>query len=448
MSDKSYSSKLARPSPLYIGIDLGTSGCRAIAIDNAGHIKAQSVQHYSTAKKQTPQDWWLATQSLLKDITTQVNQQHIQAIAVDGTSSTILLCDDRGRPLTPALMYNDQRAEAQAKFLSRYADKNSVVLNPGSGLAKALWLIEHYRPDNNFHIVHQADWIAGLLCQHFNFSDINNALKTGFDPINNHWPLWLHDLFNELNISTDCLPNVHPPGSFISNINLDVASQLGLPIDVDILCGTTDSTAAFMACSNKAINNLKPGDAVTSLGSTLVLKVVSDKPINNSSYGVYSQPYGQHWLVGGASNSGGAVLRYYFNDEQMRELTKRINPDITTNLNYYPLINKGERFPVNDPELAPRLSPKSNNDVIFFQGLLEGIAEIEYAGYKLLEQLGAPYPTTIITTGGGAVNKAWQSIRQHKLGIPVITAEHTDAAYGTAKLVAGHYQNSREKNHD
>ena len=436
MPDKSYPSLLARPSPLFIGIDLGTSGCRAVAIDASGKIKVQAQINYPNKNhnQQTPADWWQATKAVLNIITSKVNQQHIQAISIDGTSGTILLCDDAGQPLSPALMYDDKRAEPQANLLQQYAPNNSVVLNSTSGLAKVLWLHEHHKPEDDFHIVHQADWIAGQLCQRFDFSDFNNALKTGFDPVNKIWPFWLLDLLKELKINTASLPSVVSPGSVVANIHPQVASDIGLPIDVEIIAGTTDSTAAFMASAAS-----KTGQAVTSLGSTLVLKVISDIEINDPKHGVYSQPYGQYWLVGGASNSGGAVLNYYFNNEQMLELTKHLKPGVHTNLNYYPLLKTGERFPINDPDLSPRITPKVDNDALFFQGLLEGIAEIEHNGYKLLEQLGAPYPTSVQTAGGGAINKAWQLIREHKLGVPVTIATHTDAAYGAALLALSNY---------
>ena len=439
MSDKSYSSKLARPSSLFIGIDLGTSGCRAIAIDSSGKVIAQSKFTYSNQlqhQQQTPHDWWQATQSVLQDIMALVKHQHIQAIAVDGTSGTVLLCDDAGQPLSPALRYDDQRAKPQAEYLKSYAPKNSVVLSATSGLAKVLWLLEHHKPEENFHIVHQADWIAGQLSKNFAISDFNNVLKTGFDPVNKIWPLWLKDLFSEHKINLTCLPKVVSPGTVISNINPHIASELGLPIDVEIIAGTTDSTAAFMASSVNSGGLNKVGQAVTSLGSTLVLKVVSNFPINDPAHGVYSQPYGEHWLVGGASNTGGAVLKYYFSDEEMLTMTKQLKPDSATNLNYYPLIETGERFPVNNPNLAPRITPKVKDDVVFFQGLLEGIAEIEHTGYKLLEELGAPYPTSVFTAGGGAKNTAWQHIRKNKLDIPVTVAPHTAAAYGVALLAA------------
>ena len=436
MTDKSYSTKLAQPSPLFIGVDLGTSGCRAIAINRDGKIQAEAKIHYidKNHKQQTPNDWWQATKIVIKEITKQVNHQHIQSIAVDGTSGSILFCDQSGHPLTPAVMYDEQHAKPQAHFLKSYAPKNSVVLNASSGLAKVLWLYEHHRPNGEFQIVHQADWIAGQLCQRFDFSDTNNALKTGYDPINKHWPLWLLDLFKELKINPNSLPKVVVPGTHISGIHPHIAGELNLPIDVEIIAGTTDSTAAFIA---SGANNV--GQAVTSLGSTLVLKVISENEINDPQHGVYSQPFGKYWLVGGASNSGGAVLSYYFNEQEMIKLTEQLNPTTPTDLNYYPLITSGERFPINDLNLAPRVTPKAENNAIFFQGLLEGIADIEYSGYKLLEKLGAPFPSSIQSVGGGAHNEVWQQIRQNKIGVPISKSTQSAAAYGAAILASRNF---------
>jgi len=339
------------------------------------------------------------------------------------------LCDDNGETLTPALMYNDQSARQQALFLQQHAPQDSIVLNATSSLAKVLYLIEKYNISKPFHIVHQADWISGKLCQQFNFSDTNNVLKLGYNALNKTWPIWLLDLFTQLNIDHKSLPKVFSPSESISEIHPAIAKAFSLSEKVKIVAGTTDSTAAFIASGAN-----ETGQAVTSLGSSLVLKIINDKPINDPTHGVYSQPYGEHWLVGGASNSGGAVLRHYFSDEKILELTKELQPEINTGLNYYPLLKKGERFPVNDANLSPRLTPKAKTDLLLFQGILEGIADIERTGYQLLKKLGAPYPKEVKTNGGGARNIKWQSIREQTLGTTVTKATHTEAAYGAALL--------------
>ncbi len=173
---------------------------------------------------------------------------------------------------------------------------------------------------------------------------------------------------------------------------------------------------------------------MTSLGSTLVIKVLSHEYVNAWQYGVYSHRLGPRWLVGGASNCGGAVLRQYFSQEELDRMTPLLQPDRPTGLDYYPLPRRGERFPVNDPDLAPRLEPRPADPVRFFQGILEGIAQVEANGYRLLAELGAPPPQRIYTVGGGAANAAWTRIRSRILGVPVQPAAHQEAACGTALL--------------
>ena len=138
--------------------------------------------------------------------------------------------------------------------------------------------------------------------------------------------------------------------------------------------------------------------------------------------------------MGGGSNSGGNVLLHYFTPEQMQRLSEQIDPNCITNLNYYPLLTPGERFPVSDPDLKPRLEPRPADDVMFFQGLLEGIAHIEQQAYELLHELGAPYPQRIYSAGGGATNDVWTRIRAKILNTEMLLPEQQDAAYGVATI--------------
>lgn len=78
---------------------------------------------------------------------------------------------------------------------------------------------------------------------------------------------------------------------------------------------------------------------------------------------------GDMWLVGGASNTGGAALRTFFTDQQLQDLTNNIDVSVPTNLDYYPLPSQGERFPVNNPDMLPKMEPRPANDVLFLQGV-------------------------------------------------------------------------------
>lgn len=416
---------------LFIGIDLGTSGCRAIAIDAQRQVQGEarvnmpSPEQKGGGYQQDPEIWWQAVIKVLRLLLQQVPAEQVHAISVDATSSTVLLCDKNGKVNGPALMYNDARAIKESERMERIVPKSSAAHGPSSSLAKFLWLQRFLPQENIHHICHQADWIVGQFTGRFDRSDSNNCLKLGYDPIARQWPSWLGHvgLFNEW------LPKVFVPGQPMGTINAVTAQRFGLNEYTQIVAGTTDSTAAFIATGACQI-----GEAVTSLGSTLVMKVVSALPISAPEYGVYSQPLGHLWLVGGGSNSGGSVLKSFFDDQQLTSLSEQIDPQKNSPLSYYPLLIKGERFPINDADLAPCMEPRPTEDSEFLHALLQGMSNIEKQAYKRLSELGAPYPQSIRSAGGGASNPQWSALRERLLGIEFIPAHSQEAAYGSALL--------------
>jgi 7-cyano-7-deazaguanine reductase len=425
--------KPSRPEPIYVGIDLGSTGCRLVAInakrEQVAHTEAPLPASLRNEEQvtQDPTRWWKAVSDGLNALLGQIDPQAVRAIAVDGTSGTVLLTDAKGNPLTPAIMYDDQRAVDQAERIAAVADANSGAQGATSALAKLLWMQDKGLDRRATHLLHQADWIAGKLLGSFGQSDYNNALKLGYDPAKLKWPDWL----NELAINRALLPKVRVPGESLGKISAETAKAFGLHAETEIMAGTTDGVASFLACGAT-----RPGEGVTALGTTLVLKLLSSKPVFAPEYGVYSHRLGKFWLAGGASNTGGAVLLQYFKVEQMREMSTMLDADTPTGLEYYPLPDVGERFPVNDPTMVAQLEPLPGNTVTFFQGMLEGIARIEAMGYQLLQQLGGPKLVAVWTTGGGAQNAAWERIRTRTLGVPTRKAAAV-AAYGTALLAAG-----------
>ena len=406
---------------MFLGIDFGTSGARACAVDMHKAMLWEQRVSYPDATTQTPQEWRGALHQLLGLLPDHL-ARGLRGIAIDGTSGTVLLCDERLEPVSPALSYNDSRAGVQAAQLKILAPRNHTVCTATSGLAKFLWLTQ--RPSAARYCLHQADWLTASLSGKPGISDYHNALKTGYDVERLRWPDWILAL-----PYAHLLPEVVAPGSVIGNIQPDVAAHFGIAKDCLIHAGTTDSVAAFMASDVH-----ETGVGVTSLGTTLVLKQLSSRRIEAPEYGIYSHRYGDVWLAGGASNAGAGVLRNYFSDTQLVALSARIDPLTDSPLNYYPLPKIGERFPINDATLRPRLTPRPSDNAEFLHGLLQGLAHIEAAGYAKLEQLGAAPLKRVMTNGGGAKNAAWQLMRARILGIPVETCGHMEAAYGAALL--------------
>lgn len=406
----------------FLGIDFGTSGARAIAIDRSGTMLAEARSNFSD---QTADAWCAALFDLIGQIPPDIRRA-LGAIAVNGTSSTALLCDTDNLPLCPPLLYNDARAQAEAMQLAQIAPSGHPVLSASSSLAKLLWFQKQPEFTRARFFLHQADWLASLLHGRPGFSDYHNSLKLGFDPATMSYPEWLQRLS-----AAPLLPQVLAPGTAIGPVTAEIAKLFSIPCDCRVRAGTTDSIAAFIASGAS-----RPGQAVTSLGSTLVLKLLSRKRVDAAQYGIYSHRFGKLWLAGGASNSGGAVLRSFFSDARLEELSARIDPEKDSGLDYYPLPSPGERFPIHDPELDPLLTPRPQDDALFLHGLLEGIARIEVRGYRLLQDLGADPLESVLTAGGGSGNPAWTAMRSRLLGVPVQPSAHVEAAYGTALLAA------------
>lgn len=408
----------------FLGIDFGTSGARIQVIDAGGDVVASDACNFGDLDEfERAGTWRDALWELLASLPTAIRTQ-LSAIALDGTSGTVLACDADLKPTHPPLLYNDDRAVAEAQQIARVAPPGHPAAAVTSGLAKVLWLEQRLGLTGARLYLNQADWLSGLLTEQPGFTDYHNALKMGLDLDTLAWPGWMKQLADG-----NSLPLPVRPGSTLTTISSARARYLGLNPACVVRAGTTDSIAAFLASGAN-----QSGHAVTSLGSTLVLKLLSDTRVESADHGVYSHWFGPRWLAGGASNAGGAVLRQFFDDGQLAALSAAIDPSVPSPLDYVPLPRTGERFPVNDPHLSPRLTPRPADDAAFLHGLLESLARIEAQGYRLLVDLGATALVKVESAGGGAQNDTWTRIRQRLLGVPVSRAAHTEAAYGAALL--------------
>ncbi|MFM7405927.1 MAG: FGGY-family carbohydrate kinase [Cuspidothrix sp.] len=411
---------------LFLGIDFGTSGARGMVIDEEGNILCEIRHSWQSETVDWVRCWQEALWSLLGQIPRDLRGQ-IQAIAINGTSSTILLTDGTGEPIASPLLYNDNRGAIALEQLSQIAPANHTVLSATSSLAKLLWMQQLPNFAQARYLLHQADWLGFLLHGKLGISDYHNALKLGYDVEKLQYPGWLE----QLQIPVQ-LPQVLAPGTPIGELRPQILGEFGFQGGCVVVAGTTDSIAAFLASGAKF-----PGEGVTSLGSTLVLKLLSRHRTEDARYGIYSHRLGDLWLTGGASNTGGAVLKHFFSDAELVKLSQEIDPNQATDLDYYPLLKPGDRFPINDPHLLPRLEPRPHQPQQFLHGLLESMARIEAQGYELLKQLGADPLTHVYTAGGGAANSTWTAIRQRYLKVPIVSSINTEAAYGTALLAMG-----------
>ena len=297
-----------------LGIDIGTSGVRAavLAADGAVVGMASARMAASGDDPALPQTWRRAALACLAQLRADCDLSGVRAVAVDGTSGTMVAVDEAGAPVGRALMY-DEPCEDDAIIgrIEAAAPADSAARGRTSALARVLRMQDRA---NVRRVIHQADWLAGWLSGRFDRTDENNALKTGYDPLARCWPDWIARAGADL----AKLPDVFEPGAPVGPAN-DEAIRLGLPASAIVHAGTTDGCASFLATGAA-----HPGEAVTALGSTLVIKLLSDKPISAPAYGVYSHRLGDRWLVGGASNTGGKVIEHLFPGADFNALSGRL----------------------------------------------------------------------------------------------------------------------------
>ncbi len=414
---------LSMANHCFLGLDFGTSGARACVIAPGGEIEDLLRIDFGVLPEHEAAATWRET---LLELVAQVPvglRKRLGALAVDGTSATLLACDEALNPTFPPLFYNDARAALEASAIARAAGAEHPAAMATSGLAKMLWLKKRLGLERARLYLNQADWLSAQLSDK-PVSDYHNALKMGVDLDTGRWPDWVEYLAD-----VDYLPIPVRPGETVGLLARPRARELGVNADCLVRAGTTDSIAAFLAAG---VEN--PGEAVTSLGTTLVLKLLSERRVDDARFGVYSHWFGNLYLTGGASNAGGGVLRQHFTDDELAELSAHIDPNINTGLDYYPLPQTGERFPINDPGMQPRLEPRPEHRAEFLQGILEGLARIETKGYAKLAELGATPLVRVLSAGGGSRNPAYTRIRSRLLGVPVEVAAEHEACYGTARL--------------
>ncbi|MFZ9270955.1 MAG: FGGY-family carbohydrate kinase [Prochlorococcaceae cyanobacterium] len=416
------------PEALGLGVDLGTSGIRLALINHQGEVRAELASPYPAAFTD-PRGWRAGLEQLGRQLPAELRAA-VAAIAIDGTSGTLLLCGADGAPapgaLGMALPYHQAcpQQAALAAALAGPAAAHTPAASASGSLARALQLLEQATEaalPGPWLLRHQADWLMGWLLGDWRWGEEGNNLRLGWDLQAGRWlgavarQPW-----------SDALPQVCASGSVLGLLGPEAAGCLGLPPACRVVAGSTDASAAVLAADPQ------PGDGVAVLGTTLVLKQFCPQPLQGP--GISCQRVAGQWLVGGASNAGAGVLRQFFSDEQLAELSRQIDPRWPSGLHLRPLPRPGERFPVDDPALPPILEPRPVSDALYLQGLLEGLAAIEQAGWQRLQQLGAPPVQRVLSLGGGARNPQWRALRQRQLGLPVLNRPQCTAAQGMARL--------------
>ncbi|KUL32077.1 FGGY-family carbohydrate kinase [Streptomyces regalis] len=417
---------MADEQEAWLGIDLGTQSVRVLLVTGDGTVlgsgsaplagRRDGVRH-----EQDPGEWWeglcMASRAALRGH----SRVRVGALAVCGTSGTVLLTDGAGRPMSPALMYDDRRA-AQEAARARAA---GLAVQDTWALPKALWLTETY---GQGRITHQPDLIVSLLTGELPPADSSHALKTGYDLERDAWPTGLP----QLGLPERAFPDVVRPGARLGEVSSTAAEATGIPAGTPVIAGMTDGCAAQIASAA-----LRPGSWNSVLGTTLVLKGASPTPVRDATGVVYNHraPDGS-WLPGGASSVGAGVLTAAFPGADAAAMDASAAAHEPAGAITYPLVSPGERFPFLAPDASALVLGEPESDADRWASLLQGVAFTERLCLDYLHYLGAPLDGPLTFTGGAARSPYWNQLRADILGRPARVPQQTEPALGMAALAA------------
>jgi sugar (pentulose or hexulose) kinase len=435
------------PGGVWLGIDIGTQGVRALAVTDDGRVVGEGSHPLASARdgdrhEQDPDAWWRAAAAATRGALGAVPGAPVQGVAVDATSGTVLLLDRDGRPLGPALMYDDARAagvlgRVDAAGAHVWAKLGYRRMQPSWALPKLLLLLEEHRRPPGARLAHQTDLVNRRLVGHDVPTDLSSALKTGADLLEEDWPL---DVMDALGVPEAVLPPLVRPGSPLGAVCAEAAAATGIPVGTPVRAGTTDGCAAQLGSGALAV-----GSWNSVLGTTLVLKGVTEELVQDPSGAVYSHrsPDGR-WLPGGASSTGAGAVAREFPDRDLDDLARRAADREPAAALAYPLVSHGERFPFVAPDARAFVEGGDGDEADRYAAVLQGVAFVERLCFDHLAGLGAPVDGDVVLTGGATRSAYWTQLRADVLARPVTLVESSQPALGAALLAASGSQPLQE----
>lgn len=420
----------------YLGVDLGTGGCRCVVVNDEGEIEAEASAPFNSINQsmiagrseQSAYDWIQAFEICLDKIFSFRLKENIKAISIDGTSGTVLPVSPEGEALANAMMHNDMRASEEAKLCQNVFDGDC---SPTFALPKILWMQKNLSLPDNTLFLHSSDflfaWLAGTVEIP---TDFTNAMKTGVDLECESWRQ--HEIIDSLH-----LPKIIPPGQSFDVVCKSHQRKWGINQKIILVSGATDSNAAFYASGA-----CKLGDWASTIGTTLAVKGLSAERITDKEGRIYCHKHPDGiWLPGGASNAGAEIIRQKFSgrEQQIEESLKK--SDLSVKGFIYPSVRLGERLPLADKDFKPFQTIQDSTDERLYLACLEGIAYTEKMVFDLLHQLGANTGGELFAMGGttqsilGLQTRA--DVHQKCIHIPA----HPNSAFGAAILAAAGYRN-------
>ena len=450
---------------LLLGIDFGTGGCKATAIDaDDGSLVGEASVEYTTYNdhpgwsEQEPRDWWSATcESLRKLAGKGVDLGDVAALALDGSTHNAVLLDSAWQPVRRTIMWTDQRSTAECEALRSGGLAERIfsccyqMPAPTWTLPQLMWLKAH-EPEaltRTAHVLFVKDYVRYLLTGEAATDYIEAQGSLMWDMGKQDWD---PELVLMAGLRPGQMPSIIAPTDIAGRVTPDAAAATGLTAGTPVICGSSDS-----AVEDYGAGAVEPGD--------MIIKLATAGNVNSMTAEAHPHPktltYGHivpgMWYSVSATNAAALCMRwlrdaFYSDCDRMPSTTAGCNPKLNLygridaeaalspvgagGVMFHPYL-QGERCPYWDPNLRASFTGVSISSARgdFARALMEGVAFSLRDCYRTLEEMQLPVKR-IFLIGGGARSKLWSEIVANVFNCTVAVPTPADASFGAA-LLAG-----------
>ncbi len=435
---------------MYLGIDIGTSGVKAVVMGEDDRVAAEAVAPLASShpkplwSEQSPRDWWSAVVAALDSLAASSREAmaSVRAIGLSGQMLGVALLDAADRPLRPALLWNDGRAFAECEELhGRFPDFADIVgcrAMPGFSAPKIAWLARHEPAllDGARRILLTKDYVRLLLTGEAASDRADASATLLMDTGRGDW----HDgILAACGIDRARLPRLVECAEVSGTLRDELAWRWHLPRSLPVAGGGGDNM-----CAGIGVGAVQAGAAYVSLGTSGVWCVANDRFLPARDSGMHTHRhavpglFAQHAVVlsaGGALAWIATLLGRHDVGALLAEVeAARLSPADTPVFTPY---LAGERTPHDNPELTAAFSGLTHRTgpLHLVQAVLEGVALALGDGHAALIASGAPIHR-IVLTGGGARSELWARLVAAAVRQPLGLTSDRQAgpAIGAARL--------------
>ena len=442
---------------LFLGLDVGTSGVKAILVRPAGDVVASagSPLTLSTPRpgwaEQDPEDWWSACVTAIRAVLAQRPKEAVAAVGISGQMHSSVFLDRGGQVIRPALLWCDGRTTAQCAEITRRSGGEAMlrdwVCNPaleGFTLPKILWLRE-CEPQAYARLA------TVLLAKDFVRYRLSGELATEpsdasgtlmFDPVHMRWS---DDLLAAVDVPRELLPTVGGSAEVLGRVTRAAAEVTGLAVGTPIVGGGADN-----ACGAAGVGVVRQGEAVASWGTSGTVLAPTAEPLVDPGLRAHTFCHvapGLWYVMGVVLSAGGAFA--WYREQFARDLADSSDASALLNeeaasvppgaagVTFLPYL-QGERTPHRDASARGAFLglTLAHTRAHLTRAVLEGICFALRDSVSLLESLGLA-PAELLLTGGGARSAFVRQLQADVYGRPVATVNREEGpAYGAALLAA------------